>query len=79
MFCTRYNLKKVELGYHFLLKCPCFIVLRHKYRGRSPWPSVSKFVNIMDCSSSSFIQKLSKYVYFATSRMSEAVDDICDS
>ena len=77
--CKLCNLKQVELEYHFLLICPCYTALRQKYLGRSPWPSISKFVNIMDCSSNSFIQKLSKYVYFATSCRSEALDDISDS
>ena len=80
-FCKLCNLKQVELEYHFLLVCPFHAVLRqtYMYLGRSPWPSISKFVNIMDCSSRTFIQKLSKYVYFATSRRSEAIDGISDS
>ena len=78
-FCKLCNLKQVESEYHFLLICPFYAALRQTYLGRSPWPSISKFVNIMDCSSRSFIQKLSKYVYFATSRRSEVIDGISDS
>ena len=73
--CNLCNLKQVESEYHFLLICPFYAALRQSYLG----PSMLKFINIMDCSSRNFIIRLSKYVYFAMSRRSDAINGISDS
>ena len=77
--CNLCNLKQVESEYHFLLICPFYAALRQSYLGCTPWPSMLKFINTMDCSSRNFIMRLSKYVYFAMSRRSDAINGISDS
>ena len=64
-FCTG---KRVESEYHFLLVCPLYRELRHKYMKSyyCRWPTLNKFDSFMSSDNKRTILSLAKYIYYAS-------------
>ena len=68
--CDLWNLNTLEDEYHFLLACPRFRDLRQKYFKRYyyTWPSIHKFIALMNSKSPSVIKNISKFLIEAFDR-----------
>ena len=66
-FCLQCNMNVVETEYHFLLACPKYRELRHKYFKRyfCHWPNLNKFESLMSSQCTKTINNLAKFVYYA--------------
>ena len=69
--CDLCNLNTLEDEYHFLLACPRFRDLRQKYFKRYyyTWPSIHKFIALMNSKSPSVIKNISKFLIEAFDRI----------
>ena len=65
--CTKCNMNQIENEYHFLLVCPYYNELRTQFLPRyfNVWPTINKFISVMQSSQKSRIVNLAKFIYFA--------------
>lgn len=68
--CTKCNMNSIENEYHFLLVCPHYIDIRRKYFAPyyCRWPSMRKFISLMQSKYTRTVNNLSKYIFYANSR-----------
>ena len=65
--CKYCNQNMTENEYHFLLVCPLYRELRHKYFKKYyfQWPTLNKFDDLMSKKSKIAVSNLSKFIFFA--------------
>ena len=65
--CKYCNQNMTENEYHFLLVCPLYRELRHKYFKKyyCQWPTLNKFDDLMSKKSKIAVSNLSKFIFFA--------------
>ena len=65
--CKYCNQNMTENEYHFLLVCPLYRDLRHKYFKKyyCQWPTLNKFDDLMSKKSKIAVSNLSKFIFFA--------------
>ena len=64
--CKYCNQNMTENEYHFLLVCPLYRDLRHKYFKKyyCQWPTLNKFDDLMSKKSKIAVSNLSKFIFF---------------
>ena len=68
----------VENEFHFVLICPFYRDLRNQILPRffCSWPTLHKFVTLMQNKQSGVNKKLAKYVFLATRKRDGAINDL---
>jgi hypothetical protein len=72
--CRNCNMNMIESEYHFLLACPFYRELRHKYFKPyyCQWPNLRKFETLMSSKSTRVLLNLAKFLYFANKTRNES-------
>ena len=65
--CIKCNMNSIENEYHFLLVCPHYTDIRRKYFAPyyCRWPSMRKFMSLMQSKNGRIVNNLSKYIFYA--------------
>ena len=68
--CSLCSMNVVEDEYHFLLICPAYTDLRKSYLPRyyCRWPTLNKFIKLLNEDQNSMIKKLARFVYDANEK-----------
>ena len=74
-FCVCCNMRTIENEFHFLLVCPSYSGILRKYLPPyfCSWPTINKFISLMQNTNKQCIKNLSQFIYFANVRRSALI------
>ena len=69
-------MNQVETEYHFIMCCPRYTEIRHKYLGKIAWPSVNKFYNLMSTKNKRKLDNIAMFLVQAFKIRKDSLSDL---